>query len=397
MAPPSEVTFRAWLGVVAGEAGTPDEVELPTHLVELLIHAAKEGVVQEKDVLDETAALDKSRIKELVDYWHAIIEDAAADKKERPRKSELILFGHWLSKRFLEVEDVDVTPKSLPRSKQMIEDMSEQGATEEWQMGFIELALALGRPPSQQECKNYAYKAPWTSMDGGKAAIKFKLANLDEILKESIPSSNLAPVDAHFTTLAQSLMAERSDAFAMSFAGRLLAWWQEARQALKSPDMVLYYVKHYRRLGPGRGLWCLLDQRLVTSATSAKLSGELGVSLGALSSVQLEAEQNKAMVPSSSASTVSGVSSSISGVSSKQLTAFEGQMADILTAINKNAREVADLAQTVTSLKGTISTVQSSVATLELGPRCSKCKQRGHIGRDCPNKPDDSSSKKAGE
>ena len=110
-----------------------------------------------------------------------------------------------------------------PLTEAAREDMKAQGASELWQFGFVELALATGRAPAREECDGYAYRAPWSKMVGGKAAIKFKAVTLDALLAKADkdrPDFTVAAVDSHFTDLSISLTEDSADAFACETSTR---------------------------------------------------------------------------------------------------------------------------------------------------------------------------------
>ena len=110
-----------------------------------------------------------------------------------------------------------------PLTEAAREDMKAQGASELWQFGFVELALATGRAPVCEECDGYAYRAPWSKMVGGKAAIKFKAVTLDALLAKADkdrPDFTVAAVDSHFTDLSISLTEDSADAFACETSTR---------------------------------------------------------------------------------------------------------------------------------------------------------------------------------
>ena len=110
-----------------------------------------------------------------------------------------------------------------PLTEAARKDMKAQGASELWQLGFVELALATGRAPAREECDGYAYRAPWSKMVGGKAAIKFKAVTLDALLAKADkdrPDFTVAAVDSHFTDLSISLTEDSADAFACETSTR---------------------------------------------------------------------------------------------------------------------------------------------------------------------------------
>ena len=114
-------------------------------------------------------------MNDAVAVWEGYLVDAVAAAKGTSSSADKRKLEQWLRARFGE-QDVAAKDESkdVAPSAAALEDMKEQGASELWQLGFIELAFATGRFPARKETNGYAYKAPWTSMDGGKFAVKFK-------------------------------------------------------------------------------------------------------------------------------------------------------------------------------------------------------------------------------
>ena len=179
-----EAAFKAWLGVEV-ETASGYRYALPGRVCEVLLAAFVAKDVDMNDVIQDGAQLDEAEMGDLRTSWLGYYTDAlnaASGKEKSVEKSKL---SAWLKVRFFKDE---TTPKKLDvatPSAAAREDMTAQGASELWQLGFVELALATGRAPAREECEGYAYRAPWNKMLGGKAAYKFKEVTLDGMLAKA--------------------------------------------------------------------------------------------------------------------------------------------------------------------------------------------------------------------
>ena len=155
-------TFEEWLGVETEVNGAE---RLPERLVEILKNGWTEEIINDEDVPAEDVTLEKPGMDEMVDLWTSFYSDImTAVRKKAPLTSEKLKLERWLRARF--AVDVDVPAKSVaPKAltKQAKEDMIVQGATEPWQIGYIDLALALARPVAPSDCDGFEHKQGWKS------------------------------------------------------------------------------------------------------------------------------------------------------------------------------------------------------------------------------------------
>ena len=394
----SETVFAEWLGVDAGDDGAA--VVLTEHSVIAFKLGFKAGIVDVVDVYKDDTVLDESEMQAAVDLWKTYYRDSIVAAKATARASDELKLTRWLRARFCDrtvAASKEKPSKEVPT--QALEDMAAQGATALWQLGYVELALALCRPPAAAETEGYSYKAPWeTCMEGGRRAMKFKVQNLDDLIKAAMLDGQLAAIDLHFSTLCTALQEESDDPFAQKLAGLILGFWQETRTGLSSDDMVIWYLKEYRRTKRGRGLCCKVDEKLMRRAMGAKLSGTLNVggADGGAGAMQLSKMGSVAASSTGGSDTASMVSSSLgSSVSAHQQAGrFEGQMSEVLSAVSRIASDVGGLSASVGSVKASMDGLASRLSAVESrcwpadegGPSCSKCGSKTHLRRDCPQR-----------
>ena len=228
----TEAAFHEWLGVDAGDGDAA--VLLTEHSVVAFKVGWTASIVDEVDVYKDETVLDEAEMLAAVELWKTYYRDSIAAAKSTARASDELKLARWLRARFLDrtVAASKVKPsKEVPT--QALDDMKAQGATALWQLGYVELALALCRPPAAAETEGYSYKAPWeTCMEGGRRAMKFKVQNLDDLIAAAMKDGQLAAIDLHFSTLCTALQEEADDPFAQKLAGYILGFWQETRTGL---------------------------------------------------------------------------------------------------------------------------------------------------------------------
>ena len=383
--------FDKWLGVEFPSA-TGRKICLTKGAKAALLAGFKSGLVEENDVLADDVLLDEATMKEVADRWKAFYRDASAEEKTPVRETDQLSIVEWLKALYLDVATLEASkaptnkPKPIPAAAKR--DMDEQGATALWQLGWIELALALGRVPSEEECTGYSYKAPWKNMLGGKVAVKHSVASLDDLLEVASATGDISPIDRHFSTLTKALMEDKEDTFAMLTGGRVLSMYQEAKTMLKSDEMVIYYLLQYRSDKKSRGIPDIYDAKLGGSTTSAKIAGKMG-SFAPRTLKDLRAD----VAASAGSSTVSGgstVSSALGpSASAASESRLEAQLASVLTAVSKTASDVAGLSTSMGRIKASVDSMEGRMSTIETkgeGPKCGKCGSLGHFRRDCPQR-----------
>ena len=392
--------FKDWLGVEVGDAG----LALTENTKSAFVVGWTRDVIEPGDVLWEDAELDDAQMKETVDLWKAYYNDSVTEAKLKARSSDTLKLERWLRGRFWSGSNLDDTSKEHgpPKTNKLTPaaqlDMQAQGATELWQLGYVELALALCRPPAPSECEGFCHKAPWSScMEGGRRAIKFKVANLDDLVEAAVKDGNVSPVERWFAKLTSALMDEKDDPFAQKTATNILAFWQETHSNLGSDDMIIYYLKEFRALHRGRGMFAKGDGTLFSRTMATKLAGKLGIPTSEAPAVPvpLAALNSGSVVGRSPAAPSEAGSQALSSVSaqSQALTQkWEGQLSDILTAISRTSSDVSGLASSLGSVKSSVDGLSRRMTSLESevesggGGKCSKCGSRNHFRRDCPQR-----------
>ena len=380
--------FASWLGE---EVSLDDGVDLKLNqnTLDVLVLAFQAGILEEEDVPAEDGSLDEGQVKECLEVFESAYADSVKESKGKlsHRRVDLVKFSRWFRARFLDdtVVDESVQGAVVKPSTAMSEDMAFQGATAGWQLGWIELALALCRVPAREECKGYAYRAPWTAMDGGKMAIKYKQppqGNFDEILAECVKSGDLEPVDAHVTQLSQLLLDEKNDNLAQRTASHILSMWQLTKKSLKSPGMILYYMVKFRRAHVGRGLPMLIDRNLINEATAAQISGQIGEPMRALTLDGLKGGASSAKTSSSGSSTASGGSSLPPSASAVGSEAQASQHAEVLSAVKELSKTCESVSSQMQNLLGRVRTLESNTG----GKKCTICGSPDHLSYNCPNR-----------
>ena len=388
-----KAAFTAWLGVVV-DPGTGVKYQLSGTLKTLLIALYDAGSIDVDDVYLPSCVIKDESMKDAVAVWEGYLVDAVAAAKGTSSSADKRKLEQWLRARFGE-QDVAAKDESkdVAPSAAALEDMKEQGASELWQLGFIELAFATGRFPARKETNGYAYKAPWTSMDGGKFAVKFKEETVVTIMDKAMPTCDVKQLDTFFVDLSNALTQDKGDALAVETSSRVSQFWQAAR-SLKEPSTIFDYVVAYRKRYKGRGLPKIRDEGLMMEAMAGYMSAgapRSGTNSDASSSSSW-ASRHPRCEPSDDASSIgpsaSAVGSSASGFSRADTARLEEQLNSVLSAVAKTSSDVSGLSSAVGSVKAGLDSLSSRVRAMESdGPKrqpCSKCGSTDHFRRDCP-------------
>mgnify|MGYP006873567781 FL=1 len=134
--------FTAWLGEEFG--GTT----LSENTKKALVAGFDEGVIKSSNVMDDAHVLDGNGMKDTIELWWAFYEDACKGAALPDRRSDRVLIKQWLTARFQKDESIDGRDvKVKPLTPEQKIDLANQGASELWELGYGELALALGRAP----------------------------------------------------------------------------------------------------------------------------------------------------------------------------------------------------------------------------------------------------------
>ena len=387
-----EAAFAAWLGVkVEAEGGLKYSLTKPT--IALFEAMFKAKAIDEDDVYLHTCKLDDTSIKVAVGTWLAYYEEGVKSAKGVESAVDRRKLGDWLRARFL-MDEGSFNKDDTKPTVAALEDMAAQGASELWQLGFVELGMATGRAASRKECDNFAHRAPWSTMTGGRNAIKFKERTLDELLVVAAKDSSIHLIEVFFTELSVSLCADKSDAFALALSTRVLQFWQKTTTTLRQPAMIISYLIAFRRLYRGRGLPVLKDEGLMMEAMSGFLSAPIGLGearmLGERSKRPADehSESGSSLGPSASqlgGNPTGGRGSSI--LSHTDTAKFEEQLSSVLDAVTKTPSEVANLSSSVGRLQTNLDSLGSRVRTIESWNKpqiCSKCGSTTHLRANCP-------------
>ena len=163
------VQFVDWLGAIQGAGASI--IILPASCVHILKSGWEKGVITDVDVLDDSLKPTPKQMEEICETWVDLYTDSVAVIKETALNSDKTKLKRWLKQRYMgDVLDESSTG-NIPLTPALLEDMAQQGATEPWQLGFIELALATARAPTRKDTTGYVHKCHWTGMDGGKLAL----------------------------------------------------------------------------------------------------------------------------------------------------------------------------------------------------------------------------------
>ena len=350
-----EAAFTAWLGVVVGSGAA--RRSLPARLRTILIAGYKAGLIDEDDVYLPSCEMDASSLASSITIWDALYVDSLAVAKETASASEKVKLHEWLRARFYK----DATPKDdVVLSAAALDDMKEQGATEAWQLGFIELALATGRTPARKEVEGFSYRAPWSSMVGGKSAIKFKQETLDDVLEKAQYRGDLQLVDDFFQELSASLTEDKSDLFACEVSARAHQWLQQARIVLRRPQMILSYLVAYRKRYKGRGIPKVREESLLMEAMSGFISSG--------SAMHDRTPPSPAMSSMSDGASSVGPSASMTGggsVSSRDDAALQERMSELLSVVSKSSTDITTLAGAVRGVQSNLDQLSSKVRSME--------------------------------
>ena len=387
-----EAAFAAWLGVkVEAEGGLKYSLTKPT--IALFEAMYKGKAIDEDDVYLPTCKLDETSIKVAIGTWMSYYEDGMKAGKGSESSVDRRKLTDWLRARFLVDEASSNKDDSKPTAA-ALEDMAAHGASELWQLGFVELGLATGRAASRKECDNYAHRAPWSTMTGGRNAIKFKERTLDDVLAVAAKDASIHLVEVFFTELSVSLCADKSDAFALALSTRVLQFWQKTTTTLRQPSMIVSYLIAFRRLYRGRGLPVLKDEGLMMEAMTGYLSTPVGLGEARLGgerskrSADEHSESGSSLGPSASqigGNPTGGRGSSI--LSHTDTAKFEEQLSSVLDAVTKTSTEVASLTSSVGRMQSNLDSLGSRVRTIESWNKpqtCSKCGSTSHLRASCP-------------
>ena len=374
--------FTAWLGEEFG--GTT----LSENTKKALVAGFDEGVIKSSNVMDDAHVLDGNGMKDTIELWLAFYEDACKGAALPDRRSDRVLIKQWLIARFQKDESLDGRDvKVKPLTPEQKIDLANQGASELWELGYGELALALGRAPAREECEKYAYKAPWSSMTGGALAVKHKLTSLDDLLAKAESTHDLSPIDEHITTLSQALRADKGVAFAATLATAVLGWWQEARNQLKSPALIVKYAKHYRKLHVGRLLPVEVDRNIVSTTLAGAIAGAASSPSGGVKFVGLDRLDGLSSGTRTAAGsdTSSQVSSSIGPAASA---VSSSDISRILASVEKTGQSVSTMSARVSSLADEVERIgtQLEIVDRRTTVKCFECGSTKHRVQDCPQK-----------
>ena len=300
----------------------------------------------------------------------------------------------WLKARY--TMDEDDTPGAVQKvSDELAADMAAQGASEPWQLGAIELGIALCRTFSKEECKNYVHRTSWKSWCP-KTVWQRKDEDFDALLDVCMASGAVGPVDEWMSNYTGQLM-EQGDAFSRAAAAHIMTTWQAIRQKLKAPAAILYYVHALRRLKRGRGFPDrdpLVDPTIVSDTNSAAYAGELSSGRGLASLTRSPLVGAKG--PPSTVSGVSTLSSASEGgseigpsasvVGTAEISAISVQLSEIVGSLGEFRSSLAEVKQGLSTVKGQVRKLeQNADKPSGEGLQCFHCKKAGHYSTDCPD------------
>ena len=389
--------FKEWLGELFEDG--PFKVALSKNAIAALSAGFDKGLLDANYILAEDVELDETQLKALTEVWYGFLDDCIAEEKLKKRSTDRTILKVWLKARYfvpevVDVEDLDET-SSKKVTAQCTEDMRAQGAETRLQLGFLELALALGRPVAPEEYADYEYKAPWTAMKAGRQSVKGKEDNLDEILKEAVVSNSILELEEWLQSLVSQLNDEQDD-FARRCSNRISSAWTESKQWLQTPDMIISYWVSMRKYKRGRGLPELVDLKLANSALAkgvAKMkAAPSAANLASLSSSARGSTASSVVSTSTLGPSASMVSAASAQSARESEARTESQLADILSAISASSTAVAGLKTMVVDVKANIGNVNSRLSAIEAKERtkggasvpCHECGQTDHRVGDCP-------------
>ena len=303
----------------------------------------------------------------------------------------------WLKARYFVPEGLDVAVVDETSSKKVVteqcaEDMKTQGADTRIQLGFVELALALGRPVAPEEYADYEYKAPWTAMKVGRQSVKSKEDNLDDLLKEAVASNSIMELEEWLQSLVSQLNDEPDD-FARRCSNRISSAWTESKQWLQTPDMIISYWVSMRKYKRGRGLPELVDLKLANSALAKGVAKMKVATPSAADLASLASSKASSVVSASTLGPSASMVSAASAQSARDSEArTESQLSDILSAISASSTAVAGLRSMVIDVKANIGNVNTRLSAIEAKERskgggnvpCHECGSLDHRVGDCP-------------
>ena len=382
---------------------------LSADVVAILKVGYDDGSWDEDDVpvLDEDEGT-LTTVKEAHELWSAIFTDSftkykAANATAVCRESDRMRLKQWLQS-MIEGEEVPSTPKSKIITPQCRTDMVAQGVKELWQLGAIELGLALGRPVSREECEGFVYRKAWQSWCP-KTTWQRKDGDLDSLLEKCAEHGKIGPLEAWFADL-RSLWHEEGDDFSRAAASHVMSAWHEIRLRLKSPEMIVHYLTLHRARRKGRGIPELVDDSLVSATMAANLAGEIGrpkvdIADLAVKSNALSGGGSETAGSVCSGSSVFSAGKSASQVGSVVSNAQAEQMAEIIAGFREMRSSIEGVRSSVNDVRAGLGSLQSRMAAFEKTPeatekrKCWKCGQTGHLAPDCPNptKKEDSTKK----
>lgn len=384
----AKASFAEWLGAeFAGKT-------LTVSVQSTLAAGFAAEIIQEADVHDDHS-LDEAQLKEALELWKNMFTDSVKEVSGRLRDSDITRVKQWLAARFLEfdVSKEDVTAKI---SKAAQSDMTDQGASELWQLGYVELALALSRRPSRAECKNYDHRSSWKTMDGGKLSVKQAGRSLDMVLEDARKSGSTMELEDHFSQTATTLMEDPEDDFATLSGSRVLMMWQDVRRAIKTQGGIIYYLIRSRRVHAGRGLPTFAGGKLVDPVlVNESLAAQIEELAGHPKQFDGGGLPLSTMSITSGSTTSHSSGSSVGSSASMASEKMSSQMSELLSAVKASSDSFASVKTALGDVKSTLGTLTSRVQAIERstgdgneqgGGRCFKCGQSGHRAADCPNK-----------